>query len=128
MVVGEVQITPDISISGWNKNILCGVICFIFLGITRGLEHILWNIIIVSLLVGSHMVLRPRSVSASADSSSSTGMFKLHGLQWASFQSGASSTANQDPENPVSTASSEEDFLNSYSSTSYLNVRKRHVV
>jgi hypothetical protein len=114
--VGDIQISPDIVLAGWTKNVTCAAICVVVLVITRGLEHILWNLIFITALCGMHMVFRPRSVTAATDSSNE---LKLHGLNWFN-RAGASSVA--DAEDPP-TANEEELFLNAYPNAS---MRKRH--
>ena len=116
--ISEVQITSDITLAGWSKTAVAAVISFVFLGLTRGLEHILWNLLLVVVLCGAHMVLRPRSVTASPDS---TVELKLHGLSWLN----GSKEAERDAEAPP-VVSEEELFLNSYSGSSNASVRKRH--
>lgn len=118
LYVGDIQVTPDFTLTGWMKQLTCVGVCFVFLGITRGLEHILWNFIFIVALCGSHMVFRPRSVTAATDS---TTELKLHGLNWF----GANAGAAPDPENPLT--SDEDQYLNSYTgAASNASMRKRH--
>ena len=116
--IGEVQITSEVNLSGWKKNTAAAAVSFIFLGLTRGLEHILWNILLVMALCGAHMLLRPRSVTASSDSSIE---LKLHGLDWLN----GNREQERDTEAPP-VVSEEELFLNSYSGSSNASVRRRH--
>ena len=116
--ISEVQITSDITLVGWSKTAAAAAVSFVFLGLTRGLEHILWNLLLTVILCGAHMVLRPRSVTASNDSAVE---LKLHGLSWLD----GSREAERDAEAPP-VVSEEELFLNGYSGSSSASVRKRH--
>jgi hypothetical protein len=60
-MVGEHQLNEK------SKIICCGVFSFIFLGLCGALEHLLWGLVISSLLCLLHMIFRPRSVSSKAN-------------------------------------------------------------
>ena len=110
IVIGDVTINPQ------GKIWLAVFLDIIILGLSGGLESLLWTILLITVVCGLHLLFRPRSVTAKTNKLYEE--LKLNGYSWFGGLNSSRDDNTEDPENPP------HDDEN-YSGTNSDNVRKR---
>jgi hypothetical protein len=93
-----IVINDNVTLTTIHKQAVCGLVSALFLVLSGSLEKLLWTMLYCLLIIVSHMVFRPRSVT------SKTGKLydelKLSGFSW--FSAVPEGDREIDPENPAS--------------------------
>ncbi len=103
-IIKEPIVVGDYTLDEKAKLTTCGGVSFVFLGLCGALEHLLWGLLIALTLCICHMMLRPRSVTSTANMYASEA--KLSANAWASSTS-TDTDRHDDPEAPAGSNSSE---------------------